>query len=197
MRQRKDHFYRRAKAEGHAGRAVYKLEEIDRRFRLFKPGCRVLDLGCWPGSWLAYAAGRAGPGGLVVGVDRAALDRHPPAGAQALVADVFELDPARLLALAPAYDVVLSDMAPDTAGDRVIDCARSAALVGRALEIALGVLRPGGAFVAKIFQGPDVDALVAEVRSHFAELRRVKPEASRRESMEIYLVATGCAGGRS
>lgn len=185
---RHDVFHRRAKQQGFAARSVFKLEEIDRKYRLLGRGGRVLDLGCRPGSWLQYAAGVVGPEGALVGVDRAPLDR-PIAGARIVVGDVFDVEPAALLGELPAFDVVLSDMAPDTTGVRSLDQARSEALFERALEIAERTLARGGHFVGKLFQGPDWQRLIKRARDGFAEVRTVKPAGSRKESIEQYVVA--------
>src|SRR6185369_14562331 len=133
-------------------------EEIDRRLRLLTPGARVLDLGCSPGSWLQYAVSVVGPRGAVVGIDRHALPR-PVAGARALVGDAFTVDDDVLRGDLAAFDVLLSDMAPDTIGVRSADQARSAALFEEALGRAERLLAPGGAFVGKLFQGPDFERL--------------------------------------
>lgn len=181
-----DRFSRRAKAEGYAARSVYKLQEMDRRHALLRPGDRVLDLGCHPGSWLEYAAQRVGPRGQVVGVD---LEPTPAAAAnvRTVAADVFDLDPE---SLGPdAFDVVLSDMAPSTIGHAFTDAARSAALAERALELALRVLKPGGRFVAKIFLGEGEARLRDQVRGHFNRVKFAKPEAVRQRSREVYLIA--------
>ncbi len=188
--KRHDPFWKRARREAFAARSVYKLEEIDRRFRLLKPGARVCDLGCRPGSWLQYAARVAGERGALVGLDRAPLDVAIPR-ARILVGDVYAVTPAELLGELPAFDVVLSDMAPDTTGVRSLDQARSEGLFERALEIAEATLAPTGAFVGKLFQGPDWNRLVARVRGRFDEVRTVKPEGSRKESIEQYVVARG------
>jgi 23S rRNA (uridine2552-2'-O)-methyltransferase len=189
-RHRHDAFFRKARGAGFAARAVYKLEEIDRRLRLLRPGDRVLDLGCRPGSWLQYARQAVGPQGAVVGIDRDPLPQSI-AGARVLVGDVFAVADAELLGELKAFDVVLSDMAPNTTGIRATDQARSAALVEEALARAERLLAPGGAFVAKIFQGPDLDAIRKRMSARFAEVRTVKPEGSRAESTEIYLAGKG------
>jgi 23S rRNA (uridine2552-2'-O)-methyltransferase len=189
-RHRHDAFFRKARDAGFAARAVYKLQEIDRRLRLLRAGDRVLDLGCRPGSWLQYARQVVGPHGAVVGIDRDPLPQ-PIAGARVLVGDVFAVSDAELLGDLKAFDVVLSDMAPNTTGVRATDQARSAALVEEALARAERLLAPGGAFVAKIFQGPDVDAIRKRLAARFAEARTLKPEGSRAESIEIYLAAKG------
>ena len=188
--QRHDAFFRKARREGFATRAVYKLEDIDRRVRLFRAGARVLDLGCRPGSWLQYAVQAVGPHGVVVGVDRLPLPQ-PVAGARVITADIHELSDEQLLCGLFAYDVVLSDMAPDTTGSRATDQARSAALALEALARAERLLAPLGIFVAKIFQSPEVEKLRQRMRVHFADVRLLKPEASRPQSTELYLVGTG------
>lgn len=191
-RRRHDAFFRKARDAGYAARSVYKLEDIDRRLRLFRPGDRVLDLGCRPGSWLQYARAAVGPRGAVVGVDRDPLPQ-PVAGARFVLGDIYQLPDEALRGDLAAFDVVLSDMAPDTTGVRATDQARSAALVEEALGRAERLLAPGGRFVAKIFQGPDVEALRKRMAARFAEVKLVKPEASRAESTELYLVGKGFA----
>lgn len=181
---RRDHFHQKAKREGFRARAVYKLEELDSKLDLFAPGQRVLDLGCAPGSWLQYARERVGDRGVLVGLDRAPVVL---AGARTLVGDVMKIDIKELLGDLPAFDVVLSDMAPDTSGIRSADQARSEALFERALEIAVQVLAPGGNFVGKLFMGPDFKKLVEAVRSHFAVGKTVKPASSRQISIEQYV----------
>ena len=192
-RVRRDHFHQRAQKAGFRSRAVFKLEEIDRGHPLFRPGGRVLDLGCAPGSWLQYARGRVGEHGRLVGIDRAEL---PPnlAGARILAGDVFETGAAELRGDLGGFDVVLSDMAPDTTGIRHVDQARSEALFERALELATETLVPGGAFVGKLFQGPDFKRLIEACRARFAEVRIVKPKSSRQFSIEQYVVARGFRG---
>lgn len=191
---RHDRFHQKAKKEGFLARAVYKLEELDAQFKLFKPGQRVLDLGCAPGSWLQYARGKVGERGVLVGLDRAPL-RGVVAGARIEVGDVMTIDPAVLRGDLPAFDVVLSDMAPDTSGVRSLDQARSEALFERALEIALLVLAPGGNFVGKLFQGPDFKKLSEAVRARFETAKTAKPASSRQISIEQYVVGKGFGGG--
>ncbi len=181
-----DRFAQRAKDEGYASRAVYKLEEIDRRFRIFAPGRRVLDLGCAPGGWLKFAAQRVGDKGAVVGIDR--FEVAPPLpNVTAYAADLTQpFAPGDEFA---PFDVVLSDMAPDTTGVRHVDKDRSAELTRIAFQWALRLGKAGSAFVAKMFQGPDFHTLLADVKKHYGAVRCVRPEATRRESYEIYIVA--------
>lgn len=191
--KRHDVFYRRAKQQAYVARSVYKLDEIDRRFQLLREGSRVLDLGCRPGSWLQYAARIVGPRGALVGIDRTPLELPIPQ-ARLLVGDVFAVSAAELLGPLERFDVVLSDMAPDTSGFRQIDQARSEALFARALELAEALLAKQGAFVGKLFQGPEFQSLVRRVRGRFASARTVKPEGSRPQSIEQYVVGLGFRG---
>ena len=190
-RGRKDSFHRRARREGYAARSVYKLQKIDERFGVLTPAARVLDLGCRPGSWLQYARERVGPHGALVGIDRLALDGGPPAGARVIVGDVLEVSTEELLGQLPAFDVVLSDMAPNTTGIRHVDQARSEVLFERALDLAEATLAPGGNFVAKLFQGPAFQQLIARCRRGFDSVKMVKPSGSRSASIEQYVVALG------
>ncbi len=185
---RHDVFHRRAKQQGFAARSVFKLEEIDQKYKLFRRGGRVLDLGCKPGSWLQYAATIVGPDGALVGIDRTPLDKPIP-GANIVVGDVFEVNINDLCIDVDGFDVVLSDMAPDTSGVRSLDQARSEGLFERALEIAELTLVKGGHFVGKLFQGPDWNRLLKRAREGFVEVRTMKPASSRKESIEQYVIA--------
>jgi len=186
-----DHYTRRAKKERYPARSVYKLKEIQRKFRLIKKGHKVLDLGCAPGSWLLYAAELAGPDGRVVGVDLKPVTVGLPAHVQVYTADI--LSPDQRLGADPSagFDVVLSDMAPATTGSRITDAARSEALGRAALEIARERLVPGGSFVCKIFQGEDFKIFIDAVDKIFVRYRIFKPASSRKASREIYVIAMG------
>ncbi|HEX3757809.1 MAG TPA: RlmE family RNA methyltransferase [Kofleriaceae bacterium] len=191
---RRDRFHQKAKREGFAARAVYKLEEIHSRFAVLERGMtRVLDLGCAPGSWLQYARQQLGEPARLVGLDRGALPRPVP-GARIVIGDVMTVSVAELLGELPAFDIVLSDMAPDTSGIRHLDQARSEALFERALEIATAVLAPGGNFVGKLFQGPDFKRLTEVVRARFAVQKTAKPASSRQISIEQYVIGKGFRG---
>ena len=187
---RHDRFHQKAKKEGFLARAVYKLEELDAKADLFAPNQRVLDLGCSPGSWLQYARSRVGERGVLVGLDRGPLQGNV-AGARVVVGDVMTIDVAELKGDLPAFDVVLSDMAPDTSGIRNLDQARSEALFERALDIAQQVLAPGGNFAGKLFMGPDFKQLVERVRSLFGSAKTMKPASSRQISIEQYVIGKG------
>lgn len=190
---RHDRFHQQAKREGFRARAVFKLQEIDSQYNLFKPGDRVLDLGCSPGSWLQYARSRIGERGVLVGIDRTELRPGVP-GARLMVGDVLTIDTAELLGGLDGFDVVLSDMAPDTSGIRSMDQARSEALFERALEIAEQTLAPGGNFVGKIFQGPEFKRLIDRVRAGFRVGKAAKPDSSRKISIEQFVVGAGFRG---
>jgi len=184
----------RARARGYPARSVFKLEALDRRFRLLKRGQTVLDLGCHPGSWLLYAARAVGKEGRVVGVALPPTHLNETQ-VRVLTADVFDVEPSALDPQGRGFDLVLSDMAPNTTGVADTDRARSAALAERSLELALTLLRPGGAWVAKIFGGPETDEVVAHAKGRFARVQRVRPDAVRKASSELYLV--GVARSRS
>lgn len=184
-KREQDHFGRRAKAEGHAARSVYKLEEIDERWRLLTPGARVLDLGCSPGSWLAYAARKVGQGGKVVGYDLKPVTISVPANADARVGDAFAI---AVEDVPGPFDVVLSDMAPSTMGDHKTDALRSAALVERALDVADVHLKKGGHVVVKVLEGGEVPNLVQRMRGVYGKVELLRPKATRRESTEIFLI---------
>jgi 23S rRNA (uridine2552-2'-O)-methyltransferase len=196
-RQLNDPYVAEARRLGYRSRAAFKLIELDDRFRLLLPGRRVVDLGCAPGGWTQVAVERvrAGAGrGAVVGIDL--TETAPVPGATILRSDIH--DPAVGLAIKAALgdsaDVVLSDMAPSTTGHAATDHLRIVALAEAAFSVASEILRPGGAFVAKVFQGGAEGALLAELKRSFAELRHAKPPASRAESAETYVVAKGYRG---
>lgn len=189
-RTRHDRFHQRARKQGYRARAVFKLQEIDDKLALLQPGMRVLDLGCAPGSWLQYCRERVGPTGPLVGIDRGPL-AEPIPGARLLVGDVYTIAIEELLGELAAFDVVLSDMAPDTSGIRHLDQARSETLFERALDIAEATLAPGGHFVGKLFQGPAFQELVRRCRERFDTVKIIKPEGSRTKSIEQYIVARG------
>ena len=188
--KRPDRFTREAKKRGFAARSVFKLEEIDRRVRLFRKGQRVLDLGAAPGSWSQFAAERIGLGGKVLAVDLSPLAKAPPPNVTFFAGDVLALAPEAFAELGP-YDVVLSDMAPSTTGTRESDQAKSFELFMRALELAGALLRPGGSFVGKIFMGPDFSAAKRRLKELFESERAIRPEGTRESSFEIFLIGQG------
>jgi 23S rRNA (uridine2552-2'-O)-methyltransferase len=185
-----DRFTRQAKAQGYPARSVFKLEEIDRRVGLLKPGMHVLDLGAAPGSWSLYVAQRIGPKGKLLAVDTEMVSTALPAQATFILGDAFALDDDKIGSFAP-YDVVLSDMAPKTTGSRILDQTRSYELFMRALAVAAKLVRPKGAFVGKIFMGEDLPAARREVRKYFDEERLIRPEGTRSVSYEVFVVGIG------
>lgn len=189
-RREQDHFGHKAKREGYPARSVYKLQEIDKRTQLFRRGQRVLDLGAAPGSWTLYAADRVGREGKVLGLDLNEARIALPAHVTFRALDVLAFDAVAELG-AGSFDVVLTDMAPHTSGQRHRDQFLSYELYARALEIARAVLVPGGGFVGKIFEGPEVETARKATRDAFTTVRTIKPEASRSESFEIFMVGLG------
>ena len=185
-----DHFTREAKERGYPARSVFKLEEIDRRCRLLRAGQRVLDLGAAPGSWSMYAAQRIGRTGKLLAIDLVPVPLALGEAATFVQGDALTLTNEDLARFAP-YDVVLSDMAPSTSGTRDADQARSHELFVRALDVARALLAPGGAFVGKIFMGPDFEDARRRVRSAFTEVRGIRPEGTRATSYEIFVVGLG------
>jgi 23S rRNA (uridine2552-2'-O)-methyltransferase len=196
-RQLNDPYVAEAHRLGYRSRAAFKLIQLDQRFRLLRPGMRVVDLGCAPGGWTQIAAGRVGADkgrGAVVGIDLLAADPIPGA---ILIEGDFR-DPATAGRIRPALggpaDLVLSDMAAPAIGHAATDHLRIVALAEEAFAFAATVLRPGGAFVAKVFQGGAEGDLLAALKRSFVTVRHAKPAASRAESAETYVVATGFRG---
>lgn len=191
-RQINDPFVAEAKAKGYRSRAAFKLREIDDRFHLIRRGSRIIDLGCAPGGWLQIAVERGAQ--AVAGVDL--LPVEPLARAMILQEDFT--DPAcgpRLMALLGGPpDLIFSDMAPNTTGHRQTDHLRIVGLIEAAAQFALEVLPPGGTFLTKAFQGGETGALLTLLKQSFARVRHIKPKASRAESSELYLLATGFKG---
>lgn len=191
-RQVNDPFSAKARALGYRSRAVFKLSEIDDKHRFLKPGARVVDLGLAPGGWTQLAIERGVT--QIVGVDLLPVDPLPPATILQMDFTDPECGPRLIALLGGAPDVVLSDMAPNTIGHRETDHLRIVGLIEAAIEFAEEVLKPGGVFVAKAFQGGGTDRLIAGLKRHFTEVRNMKPKASRQDSSEVFLVATGFKG---
>lgn len=187
-----DAFAIRAKEEGYSARSVYKLSEMDKRFKILRRGQRVVDLGCAPGSWSEYAIERVTPGGAVVGID---LTPVSIPGGTFLVRSIFDITAEELATLLGGKpQVVLSDMAPLTTGARDADHWAQIEIARGAFDVAVDLLAPGGHFVIKIFDGPDAKALELDIRKRFTEFKRAKPEAVRQNSREFYMVALGFKG---
>jgi 23S rRNA (uridine2552-2'-O)-methyltransferase len=189
VRQLNDPYVAAAKAQGWRSRAAFKLIELDERFKLLRPGARVVDLGAAPGGWTQVAVQRGAA--MVVALDLLPIDKLP--GAMLLEGDFS--DPAVAAQVAAALggkaDLVLSDMAPNTTGHAATDHLRIMALAEAALEFAAEVLAEGGTFVAKVFQGGSERDMLLRLKQSFATVRHAKPPASRKESSELYVVAQG------
>jgi len=190
--QRKDAFYARAKQAGYRSRAAYKLLELARRYRLIERGDHVVDFGAWPGGWLQVAAELAGPRGVVVGVDLKPIE---PLGGPVttIIGDARDesvLEQIRTRC-AGRVAVVLSDLAPALSGVRDRDIAQAMELAATAVAAAQQLLTPGGNLLLKLFTAPETDALVADVRRRFDSVKLTRPEATRKGSAEVYLVALG------
>ncbi len=194
---RKDDYYNRAKQQGYRSRAAYKLKQLDDLERLISGGDTVVDLGAAPGGWLQVAAEKVGPQGRVIGVDLQRIKRlEDPDLAdrtETLRGDMTE-EKTRKRVLDAAdgpVDCVISDMAPNMSGEYSLDQARSLHLARMAYETALELLAPGGNLAIKVFEGPDVDALREDMGTDFEYVRATSPDASRKSSSEIYLLAKG------
>ena len=198
QRQLNDPYVQRAREEGYKSRAAYKLIELNDRYKLLKPGMRVLDLGCAPGGWLQVAVPRvASPpeNPHIVGIDY--LEMEPVPGTIILQKDFTDEDaPDALIDALGGHkvDIVLSDMAAPTTGHKPTDHLRIIALVELAADFAVQILNPGGTFVAKVFQGGTEHTLLASLKKQFASTFHAKPPASRKDSAETYLVARGFRG---
>jgi 23S rRNA (uridine2552-2'-O)-methyltransferase len=190
MKRSPDYFSRLAKQKNFPARSVFKLQEMQERFGLFKAGQRILDLGSAPGSWSKYCLQHLGPHGLLVGVDLETVRMQPPAGPRYrfLQGDIFSPEiAARLHELGP-FDVILSDAAPRTSGSSLVDAEVSLKIAERVLEIAARNLEHGGHLVVKVFQGGEEGRLLQSMKSIFRRARAFKPKASRSESRETYFL---------
>jgi 23S rRNA (uridine2552-2'-O)-methyltransferase len=189
--QWEDHLTRRARSENYPARSVYKLEEIQNRFKVMKTDDQVLDLGCAPGSWMLYAAKQIGKNGRVSGIDLKQIDIKLPENVSAIQDDILNLNNRFFVSENKKFDVVLSDMAPATTGRKDVDALRSFELCNMALKVADDFLTANGNFVCKIFQGNDFNSFQKNVKSRFKNCKIFKPESCRKQSKEIYIIAKG------
>jgi len=196
MKKYRDFYFKKAKKEKYPARSVYKLKEMDKAFKLFSPGQKILDLGASPGSWSLYAAQKVGAKGRVVAVDLNPPGTSFPEQVNFVQADVFtsDADLQKVFKQYAPFDLVISDMAPKTTGIKFTDQARSYNLAEQALHLARKWLKIKGNFVVKIFSGPDVQNLAQEMRKYFTKLKQFKPKSSRAESKEMFLVGLGYKG---
>lgn len=199
MKEVQDFYFKKAKKEGYPARSVYKLEEAQQKHHLLHKGDAVLDLGCQPGSWALYAAKVVGESGVVVGVDIQPGTQWTPQGGRApihfFLADAFtEETEERIRGIRDRFQVVLSDMAPRTSGNRWTDQQLSLRLAWRVVELAQRFLVLGGNFYCKVFEGEDFKELVDAIRPMFGQVKIVKPKSSRSESREVFLLGMGFKG---
>jgi 23S rRNA (uridine2552-2'-O)-methyltransferase len=190
---RKDYFWRRAKKEGYRSRATYKLLHLQDRYRIFRKGDRVVDLGCAPGGWLQVIADAIGPGGRAVGLDRNPIEPLPFSTVHFVHGDIRDQSVREQIAayLNGSADVVTSDMAPDLSGIRFRDHHLSCELAIAGLEFCSDILRQGGTYLSKVFEGEELNDLHVKLRHSFKLVKRIVPDASRKGSSEIYLLAKG------
>ena len=186
-----DHLTQRAKAENYPARSIYKLEEIQNKFKIMKKNDRVLDLGCAPGSWLLYAAKQVGNQGKVFGIDLKQIDIKLPDNVVTVKGDILNLDNDSFLDKNSGFNAVISDMAPATTGRKDVDALRSFDLCNMALRVADDFLAQNGHFVCKIFQGNDFNVFQKNVKLKFKDCKIFKPDSCRKQSKEIYIIAKG------
>ncbi len=196
---RKDGYYRQAKREGKRSRAVYKIEELDRRFKFFKRGQKILELGAAPGGWSEYIAGRIGPGGRLLGLDLREIAGLPSPPCLTLRADIRAPETGKRIdaLLPPPLDGAVSDLAPNLTGIRATDQANVIAILEATLTLIRPRLAPGSFFVCKLFQGPELKTFEKRIAGAFRKLVRAKPRSSRKSSSELYLVARGYHGAET
>jgi 23S rRNA (uridine2552-2'-O)-methyltransferase len=190
---RTDHFYQKAKDEGLRSRAAFKIEEINKKYKLIKPGMRVLDLGAWPGGWLQVVAGLVGDRGVAVGIDLVKIEDLGEENVKVITGDVRDeenIEKALSLAGGP-FDVVISDMSPKLTGVREIDNPACVGCVELSIYVAGQTLKNGGSWIAKIFKGGETDAFVKTIRPLFNKLVRAELDSTRKSSNEFYLIGTG------
>lgn len=185
-----DHYSRKAREENWPARSVYKLEEMDRRFRIIRKGDRVLDLGCYPGSWTKYSLKKTGKTGHVTGIDISGPPNIKSNNFNFIRADILEIEPHSLFKEIGPQEVVLSDLAPNTTGNRITDSIRSYELSEKALSIAVNTLKNGGIFVCKIFESEYLQKFKKDCQKHFHSVRLFRPGSVRAGSREIFVIAS-------
>jgi 23S rRNA (uridine2552-2'-O)-methyltransferase len=186
-----DHYTKLARKENYPARSVYKLKEIDLKYKIFQKGLNVLDLGSAPGSWLKYASEKVGNTGKVTGIDLKPVELESSGNMEIIKGDIFEQEVISDLISKGMFDIVMSDMAPDTTGCKHADSARSAALCEAALYLGSKVLKKGGVFITKIFQGEDFDQFAKKVLLDYEKRKIFKPDSCRKNSKEVYIIGSG------
>lgn len=196
MKTYQDYFFHKAKTENYPARSIYKLKEIDAKFRLLRKNLKVLDLGASPGSWSLGCAEKVGENGIVISCDLRQTDTEFPQNVKFYQEDIYNISPAftSILQNAGPFNLVISDMAPATTGSRFTDQFRSYELADKAFEIARQWLVASGNFVVKIFMGPDVKVLQEEMNTVFKDIKVFKPKSSRAESKETFLIGLNYIG---
>ena len=195
MRKVRDYYAQKAKKDKYPARSIYKLEEVQKKYNFLRYGDSVLDIGCFPGSWSLFAAEVVGPKGIVVGVDLQQADQAPrpdSAPIHWLCQDIREPDfVANVRRIRPTFRVLISDIAPKTTGNRWADAQQSLNLVRETLRIAEILLLPKGHYIVKVFQGQDFPAFVQELKERFEMVKVLKPQSSRIESREVFVLGMG------
>ena len=186
----KDYYFQKAKTENYAARSVFKLQEIDSRFKILKSGYKVLDLGAAPGSWSQYASEKVGPKGRILGIDLQPI-KLTLSNALFIHADIRDLSLSEIMTrhgIAPPFDLILSDMAPKTTGIRITDQARSTELCQIALELSDRFLKENGNFVCKLFHSEDFESFRKLLKDRFTKVEVLRPKSTRKESKEIFFI---------
>ncbi len=188
---RKDRFYQQAKKEGYPARSAYKLIELDKKFSILKPGRKIVDLGCAPGGWLKVAEEKLKTAGSIVGIDLLPLQYTPTSSVTFIQGNFLEAPQQEhiIQALGGPADWVLSDMSPNISGIKFKDLAASLEVCDAALQFSKKVLKKGGSLIVKIFPGPDLEPFKKELRLSFEKVSSLTPDATRKTSAEIYLIA--------
>lgn len=186
----KDHFFHKAKKENFLARSVYKLEEIDERFKVLKKNDQVIDLGYHPGSWIQYTSQKIGPQGLVIGADIRDINTKLQnlKNVRVFQKDVLTIESMEELGVSEQFDVVLSDMAPNTTGVQSVDQARSLNLVEMVFHLLPRFLKVGGHVVVKVFESNDAQIFLKEQKKHFSEFHYLRPKSTRSVSKEYFVI---------
>ncbi len=193
MYEKPDYYAKLAKKEGYPARSVYKLQEIDEKNGLVKPGMNILDIGAAPGSWSAYCLRKQKNRGRVVAVDLAPVEvkKDEGSGFVSIEGDILKEETRNKVFACAPFDLVVSDAAPPTTGNRTVDCGRSYTLAEHVFFLGKQVLSPGGSILIKIFQGGDEREIVEFMKPLFSKVKMMKPKASRKESFEVFILGTG------
>jgi len=183
-----DKYAQKARYLGYRARSVFKLQEIDEKYQIIKPGMKILDLGSAPGSWLQYAAEKTGPEGKVYGLDLQKIEPLPQKNVKIFQTDIYDDEFLEKTFTGRMFNAVISDMAPSTSGIKITDSALSLELLDRALQITKIYLKPNGHFVSKVFENEDLNLWFSRFKKYFKMSKRFKPHASREESKELFVI---------